>query len=204
MTVEVKDRMFEPFFSTKGPNKGTGLGLATVYGIVERHRGRIDVTTAVGRGSTFDVYLPSGAPPPSEKSASVPPKPHGDGRAGEVVLLAEDEDLVRNVVVRMLERAGHQVLAAANGQEAVALLREHRTAVRVAVLDVVMPELSGPETYQQLLELRPDLPALFISGYADDTRAAMRIPEGRKLLEKPLSAEALLREVEALLAAHRG
>jgi PAS domain S-box-containing protein len=204
MTAEVKERMFEPFFSTKGPNKGTGLGLATVYGIVERHRGRIDVTSKVGSGSTFDVYLPTGAPPASETSASIPPQPRSEGRVGEVVLLAEDEDLVRNVVVRMLERAGHRVLAAANGQEAVALLREHRAEVSVAVLDVVMPELSGPETYQQLLELRPDLPALFISGYADGTRTAMRIPEGRKLLGKPLTLDALLGEVEALLAARRG
>jgi CheY-like chemotaxis protein len=116
------------------------------------------------------------------------------------VLIAEDERLVRNVLVRMFERAGYRVLAAANGREAVTLLEQHRDEVRLAVLDVVMPELSGPQAYERLVALRPDLPALFISGYADDTRAATRIPPGVRLLEKPVSADVLLGAVDALLA----
>jgi len=200
MDSVVKERMFEPFFSTKGPSKGTGLGLATVYAIVKRHGGRIEVTSEVGTGTTCRVYLPAALDAEPAATDPLTPRRTSEGRGGATVLIAEDEDLVRNVLVRMFERAGYRVLAATNGREAVTLLEAHREDVRIAVLDVVMPELSGPEAYERLIALRPDLPALFISGYADDTRAATRIPKGVRLLEKPVSADVLLGAVDALLA----
>jgi CheY-like chemotaxis protein len=200
MDPEVKERIFEPFFSTKGPSRGTGLGLATVYAIVKRHGGRIEVTSELNRGTVCSVYWPRASLETTSTAGSKGLARATGGRGGDTVLIAEDEELVRNVLVRMFERAGYRVLAAKNGREAVTLLEQHREDVRLAVLDVVMPELSGPEAYTRLVALRPDLPALFISGYADDTRAATRIPPGVKLLEKPVSADVLLGAVDALLA----
>ena len=203
MDPAVKERIFEPFFSTKGPSKGTGLGLATVYAIVKRHGGRIDVTSEVDGGTVCKVFLPAARLGASSAVGSSEPQRPSGGRGGATVLIAEDEELVRNVLVRMFERAGYRVLAATNGREAVTLLEQHRDEVRFALLDVVMPELSGPEAYERLVLLRPDLPALFISGYADDSRAATRIPPGVRLLEKPVSADVLLGAVETLLAERR-
>jgi CheY-like chemotaxis protein len=200
MDAAVQERIFEPFFSTKGPSKGTGLGLATVYAIVKRHGGRIEVASEVERGTVCKVYLPAAPLAPTPAAGSSEPLRASGGRGGDTVLIAEDEELVRNVLVRMFQRAGYRVLAAINGRDAVTLLEQHRDEVRLAVLDVVMPELSGPEAYERLVALRPDLPALFISGYADDSRAATRIPPGVRLLEKPVSADVLLGAVAALLA----
>ncbi len=197
MTKDVSDRIFEPFFSTKVPGLGTGLGLSTVYAIIKQHAGIVHVHSEAGRGTTFEVYIPVAAQ-------------LGDGRdsgrrAGlspdETILIAEDEDLVRNVVIQILERGGYRVLSARNGREAVELLRQNLKGVALALLDVVMPELSGPEAFVFLRELRPDLPVIFSSGYTDQARFAHSLPQGSVLIEKPYRAEALLRNVREALAA---
>jgi CheY-like chemotaxis protein len=195
MSAEVRERAFEPFFTTKGPQQGTGLGLSTVYGIVQQHDGMVHVYSEPGMGTTFKVYLPAHAravESVGSKLESLPP------RGRETILLAEDEDQVRNAVVQILKRGGYDTIAAANGLDAVALLRERTGPIHLVFLDVVMPGLGGPETWEQINALRPGLRVLFTSGYADD-RYRQRLPPGAELLEKPFRAEELLRRVRKVL-----
>ncbi len=197
MTADVKERLFEPFFSTKGPSGGTGLGLATAYAIIKQHGGLIHVYSEPNEGSSFKVYLPLAARRAEDVDAK---KDEGLPEGRETILIAEDEVLVRKVIVQILERAGYRVLAASNGHEAVKLLKAHQSSVDLAILDVVMPELSGPETYTRLLELRPGLPVLFSSGYTDGARFERRVPPDQKLLAKPYRSEDLLHQVRVALA----
>lgn len=195
MTPEVRERAFEPFFTTKAAHQGTGLGLSTVYGIVQQHDGMIHLYSEPGLGTTFKIYLPTDArlvTDVGDKIQVLPPRGH------ETVLIAEDEERVRRAVVQILQRAGYRTIAAANGVEAVRLLREHTEPVHLALLDLVMPELGGPETWEQLRALRPDLRVLFASGYADD-RYRNRLPANAEVLEKPFRAEELLRCVRRKL-----
>jgi PAS domain S-box-containing protein len=196
MTAEVRDRVFEPFFTTKSNQRGTGLGLATVYGIVQQHGGLIHVYSEVGHGTTFKIYLPA-----DERAAL-----HTDVRNAideahlcglETILVAEDEQLVRRPLIQLLERAGYRTLAAVNGLEAIRLLREHPT-VDLVMLDVVMPELGGPQAWAQMQQMRPDLHVIFTSGYADD-RYRELLPDNADLLEKPFRTMELLRVVRRKL-----
>jgi CheY-like chemotaxis protein len=195
MTADVRERAFEPFFTTKGPQQGTGLGLSTVYGIVQQHDGLLHLRSQPGEGTTFEIYLPEGArraaPSAGEITAPAP-------RGRETILLAEDEDHVRRAVLRILGGAGYRTLAAANGLEAVRLLRDQTEPVHLALLDLVMPEQGGPETWEQLRALRPDLRVLFASGYADQ-RHRDRLPADADVIEKPFRAAELLRLIRAKL-----
>lgn len=195
MSAEVRERAFEPFFTTKSPHKGTGLGLSTVYGIVRQHGGMVEVQSKVGEGSTFTVYLPADERPASlrgNERTSVPP------RGRETVLLAEDDDRVRRAVVRILEDAGYRTLVARNGLEAIRLLRGVEEKVDLVLLDVVMPELTGPDAWAQMKALRPGLRVLFCSGYADG-RDLQRLPEGASVVAKPFRSDELLRRVREKL-----
>jgi CheY-like chemotaxis protein len=195
MTPDVRDRAFEPFFTTKGPHQGTGLGLSTVYGIVQQHEGMVHVYSEPGTGTTFKVYLPAhsrAVETVGSKLEALPP------RGRETILLAEDEDQVRSAVVQILRRSGYHTIAAANGLDAIALLREQTEPIHLVFLDVVMPGLGGPETWEQICGFRPGLRVLFTSGYADD-RYRQRLPPGAELLEKPFRAEELLRRVRKVL-----
>ncbi|HWO10708.1 MAG TPA: ATP-binding protein [Polyangiaceae bacterium] len=198
MTPGVQERIFEPFFTTKPAHQGTGLGLATVYGIVQQHDGLIQVDSEPGKGSSFEIYLPAGGGlatgVDTKVTALLPP------RGQETILLAEDEEQVRRVAVQILQRAGYRTIAAANGVEAVRLLRELEEPVHLALLDVVMPELGGPETWEQMRGLRQGLGlrVLFTSGYADQ-RYRKRLPPGAEVLEKPFRTEELLRRVRRAL-----
>jgi two-component system cell cycle sensor histidine kinase/response regulator CckA len=196
ISPEVRERIFDPFFTTKGAQQGTGLGLATVYGIVQQHGGFVYVYSELGEGTTFKVYLPAddrGAVPPDPSDALL-----GWQHGTETILIAEDEELVRKPVLQILESAGYKTLAATNGREAVELLRKHADAVDLIVLDVVMPELGGPESWEQMRAMRPGLRVLFTSGYADD-RYRERLPPGAEVVEKPFRAESLLRRIRAKL-----
>jgi PAS domain S-box-containing protein len=197
MTSETKERLFEPFFTTKGAGKGTGLGLSTVYAIVQRHGGQIHVESRPGTGATFRTYFPG-----SNKSVAIRMEEKNEVEVpggNEVILVVEDEPQVRHLAVQILERAGYQVLVAVDGLQGVAHVRGHGASVNLAVLDVVMPGLSGPETYTELLKHQPNLAVLFTSGYADTTRSASQIPAGRTLLRKPYERRDLLRHVRAAL-----
>jgi two-component system cell cycle sensor histidine kinase/response regulator CckA len=195
MTAEVRERAFEPFFTTKGASQGTGLGLSTVYGIVEQHGGMIHLYSEFGEGTTFKVYLPADArlaTDVGDKLEAMPP------RGQETILLAEDEERVRKVVVQILERAGYRAIAAADGLEAIRLLRERTEPVHLVLLDVVMPELGGPETWEQMRSLRGGLRVLFTSGYADD-RYLSRLPPGAEVVAKPFRTEELLTRIRRKL-----
>ena len=195
MTAEVRERAFEPFFTTKGAQQGTGLGLSTVYGIVEQHDGMVHLYSEPGVGTTFKVYLPAHTRLAENVGSKLAPLPPG---GQETILLAEDEEQVRAAVVRILQRAGYRTIAAANGLDAIAILREEAAPIHLALLDVVMPGLGGPETWEQLRALRPDLRVLFSSGYADD-RYRQLLPPGAVLLEKPFRAEELLHRIRKIL-----
>ena len=197
MSPEVQDRVFEPFFSTKEPGDGTGLGLATCYGIVHQADGHISVTSELGVGSVFRVILPRvrrGVEPvaPVEPSAPV-------FEAGRTVLVVEDADPVRRLVVEALARAGYLVLEASDGEEALEVAGAHEGPIDVVVSDIVMPKMNGPRAVEALRETRPDIRALFISGYAADTvRDSALAAPGSDFLAKPFSAGELLRKVSAL------
>jgi CheY-like chemotaxis protein len=199
MADEVKAHVFEPFFTTKPVGRGTGLGLATVYGIVTQNRGFIDWQSQPAAGTTFDLYFPrSGEAPP----ASPEPLPAPQGRAGETVLVVEDEAAVRAVAVRALTSAGYRVLSADGGKAALEVLSRATGPIHLLLTDVVMPGMSGPELARALQERLPSLRVLFMSGYATDTigpRAGLEL--GDALLTKPFTPSALVARVRQFLDA---
>ncbi len=197
MDVQTQERIFEPFFTTKELGKGTGLGLATVYGIVRQHQGMIEVYSEVGKGTTFKVYLPS----LGRKATTVGTKVVRRVRGGtETVLVAEDDEVVRTLAARILEDAGYTVLLATDGLEAVQIFRQHAAEISLAVLDVVMPGMGGKAVYDSLTPEYPHVRFLFSSGYsANAIHANFVLKEGIDLIQKPYSAEALLRKVREAL-----
>jgi PAS domain S-box-containing protein len=195
MTPEVRERAFEPFFTTKGAQHGTGLGLSTVYGIVQQHGGAIQLHSEPGRGTTFEIYLPADERLATEVEREREPSPP---RGHETILIAEDEESVRRAVVQLLQRAGYRTIAVANGAEAVRALSEHPEPVHLALLDVVMPELGGPDAWAEMQPLRPGLRVLFASGYADE-RYRRRLPPDAEVIEKPFRIDDLLRRLRATL-----
>ncbi|HZT81820.1 MAG TPA: response regulator, partial [Gemmataceae bacterium] len=189
---EVRARLFEPFFTTKGPGQGTGLGLAVVRGIVQQHQGWVECASAVGQGTCFDVYLPRDVTP----EAAPPPQPPPADPGRPMVLLADDEPALRELGRTILQAHGFDVLLAANGEEALDLYRRYRGAVAVAVLDVLMPRLSGREVLAQLRQLDPGVRALLISGYAGGSG----MPDDPPILPKPYRGEELVEAVRRLLS----
>ncbi len=197
MTPEVQARAFDPFFTTKGLGEGTGLGLSTVYGIVKQSGGSVWLESAPGAGTTVWIRLPRWAAP-DESAATPAPVAAISGAA--TVLLAEDDPGVRELVSHTLEHAGYRVLAAGDGAEALAAAGAHPGSIDVVVSDVVMPHLGGRELAARLLDARPQVRVLFISGYADDAREreALCGPNSR-FLAKPFAPEALVERVRDLL-----
>jgi PAS domain S-box-containing protein len=197
MTDEVRARIFEPFFTTKA-GSGTGLGLATVYGIVRQSGGAIHVASAPGAGTTFSVYLPSA----EEVEAPVPghaPGPAAQAAGGETILLIEDEAPLRRIVTRMLGAAGYRVLDAADAGAALARSRAYEGRIGLVITDVLMPGQTGPEAVAALRAERGDLEVLYISGYAADAPVGRGEGEQVELLAKPFTRDELLQKVRALL-----
>ncbi len=196
---EMLPRIFEPFFTTKGVNEGTGLGLATVHGIVEQHRGLIHVSSRSGEGTVVEVYLPVSDRHTAEAGAAKPAAAPG-GR--ETILLAEDDEMVRRLGVRILERAGYTVLIAENGHEAVRLFERHRGDVALALLDMIMPVMGGIEARERILALEPAARVLFASGYsAEAGKLGSRLGADIPLIAKPYHPTGLLAKVREVLDA---
>lgn len=197
MDQMTRDRIFEPFFTTKEPGKGTGLGMATVYGIVKQHNGLIHADTAVGQGSTFHIYLPV-TKPTGKVSHIAEEKKNLQGT--ETLLLAEDDDIVRELIVRILKRAGYNVIVAKDGQEAVDLFDKHSDEVDLAVLDVVMPKMNGRVALELIHKRRPELPVVFCSGYSPDTIQVKFIQDQEmEIVAKPYKPHDLLRTIRKVL-----
>jgi two-component system cell cycle sensor histidine kinase/response regulator CckA len=195
----VQGRIFEPFFTTKPQGKGTGLGLATVFGIVKQHRGALDVLSTPGEGATFRVFLPR-AEPCAKGIGEVEVEPKRPG-GSDTVLLVEDDDLVRRVTVGMLERLGYRVLAAASGADALELAQQ-TPQIDLLLSDVVMPRMNGPELAAKLREARPALRVLYTSGYSDEIRDERgALPPGVQLLPKPFTASTLATHLRVILDA---
>ena len=197
MSQEVQARIFEPFFTTKDPGKGTGLGLATVYGIVKQSGGNIWVYSEPGMGTVFKVYLPridDATVAPCEKQETIVL------RGSETVLLIEDEDVVRGLTKKILMQAGYNVLDAKSGEEAIRLCRAHLGPIDLLLTDVVMPEISGKEVADRLLELRPAIRVLFMSGYTDEAIVQHGVLDANvKFIQKPFTWVSLTKKVREVL-----
>jgi PAS domain S-box-containing protein len=198
MAPDVAERAFEPFFTTKASGEGTGLGLATVYGIVTQAGGVVSIESAAGLGTTVTVLLPAGAvvadgPRPL-------PQPAGTGGGGETLLVVDDEEALREVAGRILSGAGYRVLAADGGPQALALAAGHDGVINLLVSDVVMPGMLGKELAEHLVDARPATRVLFMSGYAQPVLASQgTLDPGVELLEKPFTAGDLLSAVRRRL-----
>ena len=193
-------KIFEPFFTTKEPGKGTGLGLATVYGIVKQSGGHVGVYSEIGVGTTFKVYLP--ATEETDQGSKAPSRVRTPPRGTETVLLAEDEAAVRGLTAHILTACGYQVLEAGDGEEALRVAAAHRGPIHLLITDVVMPGTGGRAVAEQLTMRHPEIRVLFVSGYTDD--AVIRhgvLRDGVDFLQKPFSAYALAVKVREVLDA---
>jgi PAS domain S-box-containing protein len=192
------EHVFEPFFTTKGVGKGTGLGLATVYGIVRQSAGRIHVESEPGRGSTFTVRLPV-AERPAVPEPAAEPVSMGSG----TILLVEDEKGVRQLAAKILEHHGYRVLSAADGQKAIEIYDGYGQAIDLLLCDVIMPRMRGPELATRIRARQPEIKVLFMSGYTDPSIANHAMGAGLRFLQKPFAADTLVRAVnESLRTVH--
>jgi PAS domain S-box-containing protein len=199
MDHETQAHIFEPFFTTKGEGKGTGLGLATVYGVVKQSGGYISVESEPGKGSTFRIYLPR----IQEPVASAAPVEDGKKRAPgcETVLLVEDAHVLRELARELLEAGGYTVLEAANGADAISLAEKHPGPIHLLLSDVVMPGMNGPELAGKIIGARPDTKVLYMSGYTGDALPVQELlNSGAALLHKPFTGLSLATKVREVLA----
>jgi CheY-like chemotaxis protein len=198
MDKETLDRIFEPFFTTKRMGEGTGLGLATVYGIVKQNGAFINVYSEPGKGTTFRIYFPR-----LEGEAAGVPAEHAEATIPggvETVLLVEDDEVIRNLGKAMLERLGYTVLIAGTPANAILHVREHAGMIHLLITDVVMPEMNGRQLAEQLTTIQPGLKCLYMSGYTANVIAHRGIlAEGVHFLQKPFSLKSLAEKVQEVL-----
>ena len=198
MDATTQARIFEPFFTTKEQGKGTGLGLATVYGIIKQSEGYIWVYSELGKGTTFKVYLPR-----VDEPAHVVEVDRHEGqslRGVETILLVEDADALRELTCALLEINGYTVLAAENGKEAIQLAEQHDRPIHLLLTDVVMPGMGGRELANHMETKRPGMKVLYMSGYTRDAIISHGVLDpGIFFIEKPFSQDALMRKLREVL-----
>lgn len=196
MDEATKKRIFDPFFTTKEIGKGTGLGLATVYGIIKQHNGYINVESEPGQGTTFHIYLPAVAA--SERTADAVPLPTKGGT--ETILLAEDDPMVRSLTKEILTMSGYTVIEAFDGEDAVKKFTEQKDAVALVIVDVVMPKKNGKEVYEEVRKTNPGIKVIFTSGYTGDVVIEKGVRDDTvDFIRKPLLPNELLMKVRAVL-----
>jgi signal transduction histidine kinase len=198
MTREVQQRLFEPFYTTKGAGKGTGLGLATVHGIVKQLGGDVYVYSELGHGTTFKVYFPHLVTTPDLVVTAV--EQREAPRGSETILLAEDDEALRSLAARVLGGFGYNVLVARTGGDALRIVAEHVGPIDLVATDVVMPEMSGSQLVERVLKARPGIRVLFMSGYTDDEVMRRGVIDGQTaFLQKPFTPDMLAHKVRAVL-----
>lgn len=196
MPPEMLDRIFDPFFTTKGIGRGTGLGLASAYGIIHNHNGVIEVESDLGKGSTFSIYLPAN----DEPAAPDPPSEMHLEKGSGTILLVDDESLVIDVGIPLLENLGYTVLSANSGREALEIYKSRHDAINLVILDMIMPDMDGTETFDQLKAFDADVNVLLSSGYSLDEKASQILERGcRGFIQKPFNLQELSQKISALL-----
>jgi two-component system cell cycle sensor histidine kinase/response regulator CckA len=196
MDKKTMHHIFEPFFTTKGVGKGTGLGLASVYGIIKAHDGYIDVDSQKGHGTTFKIYLPASNRKVTGKAELVQEPVKGS----ETVLLVDDEETIIDVGRQMLEKMGYTVLVARSGKDSIEIYRVHMEAIHMVILDMIMPEMSGGETYDQIRKINPYAKVLLSSGYSKDSRATEILARGcNGFIQKPYTMKGLSLRIREIL-----
>jgi CheY-like chemotaxis protein len=196
MDETIRQRIFEPFFTTREMGRGTGLGLAMVYGIIKNHNGIIDVESQAGVGTTFIIFLPASDLEMEKDSCSDESVLKGK----ETILLVDDEDSILDVGRSMLSVLGYNVLAAGNGKQAVALYQANGNDIAAIILDMVMPEMGGAETFNSLKKIDPDVKVLLCSGYSEGVQAAeMRMRGCAGFIQKPFNLAELSRKIRQVI-----
>jgi PAS domain S-box-containing protein len=197
MDKVTRKRMFEPFFTTKELGKGTGLGLSIVYGIVKQHNGFIDVDSEPGVGTTFSIYLPLTKAEIKEETGHVDKRPK---MGTETLLVADDDASILELTVKVLEQFGYTVITAGDGLDVVNKFGENREKIALVILDVMMPKMNGKEAYDEIRKIRPDMKAIFVSGYtADIINSRGMLDESLEYIAKPLKFTKLLQKVREVL-----
>lgn len=199
ISAEVRERIFEPFYTTKPQGKGTGLGLAAVYGTVSDHNGVIKVFSEPGNGAEFVLYLPLN--PGEPKAESVPPPQWISHSSGGTIMVVDDESIIRDVASNMLTRLGYQTIPAASGEEAVAIYKEHQSEIDVVLLDLIMPGLSGSDTFSLLQQLNPRVRVVLSSGFSLNREAQNLLDRGAAgFLQKPYRKSVVADEISRVLS----